>query len=510
MKADSGASVSVWAATTEVIRSSGPLTRDTIVDVCVVGAGISGLTTAYLLAREGKSVVVLDDGPIGGGMTGRTTAHLVTALDDRFYELERLHGSKGARLAAESHRAAIELVEEISIREQIDCDFERLDGFLFNPPGESSENLQQELEAAHRAGLSDVELVARAPIGDFDTGPALRFPNQAQLHPLKLLGGLSQAILRSGGHIHTQTHATSIEGGMPARVESKGGYIVTCDAIVVATNTPVNDRLVIHLKQAPYITYVSGFRVPRDSVQRALFWDTSYPYHYVRLQTPEDQPYELLIVGGEDHKTGQAQDFEERFIRLEDWTRERFPMAGEVSYQWSGQVLEPFDGLAFIGRNPLDEENVYIATGDSGNGMTHGVIAGKLITDLIMESENRWETLYDPRRKTLRALPKFASENLNVAAQYADYLAPGEVDSVDEIPPTEGATMTSGLSKAAVYRDESGALHEFSAMCPHLACLVNWNSEEKTWDCPCHGSRFDAHGRVVQGPANEDLAPLKD
>jgi glycine/D-amino acid oxidase-like deaminating enzyme/nitrite reductase/ring-hydroxylating ferredoxin subunit len=490
---------------TAAMPSEPALERDERANVCVVGAGIAGMTTAYLLAREGKSVVVLDDGPVGGGMTGRTTAHLVNALDDRYFELERLHGERGARLAAESHTAAIDRVEVIVGDEGIDCDFERLDGYLFVPPGDPKKILDDELEAAHRAGLKEIEKVERAPLADYDTGPALRFPRQAQFHPLKYLAGLARAIKRDGGRIYTGTHASSIAGGRPARVETGGGAVVTADAVVVATNTPVNDRFAIHTKQAPYLTYVIAAPVPRGSVTKALYWDTPQPYHYVRLQAVGEGAYDLLISGGEDHKSGQADDAERRFAALERWTRARFPI-GDVAYRWSGEVMEPVDSLAFIGRNPSDEENVLIATGDSGNGMTHGTIAGILLTDLIAGRENEWATLYEPSRKTLRALPKFAAENLNVAAQYGDYVTPGEVDSADEIGRGEGAIVRRGLSKVAVYKDEEGALHERSAVCRHLGCVVAWNSLEKTWDCPCHGSRYDAYGKVVNGPANSGLA----
>jgi glycine/D-amino acid oxidase-like deaminating enzyme/nitrite reductase/ring-hydroxylating ferredoxin subunit len=512
MGSDSGQTTSIWMATSGEIPSDGALATDTSTDICIVGAGIAGITTAYLLAREGKRVIVLDDGPIGGGMTGRTTAHLVNALDDRFYELERLHGERGAQVAAQSHSAAIDRVEGIVKTEEIECEFERLDGYLFVPPNGSKEQLENELKAAHRAGLKDIEMVDRAPIKDFDTGKSLRFPRQAQFHPLKYLAGLAKAIRRDGGRVFTGTHASKIEGGEVARIETSDGHIVTADAVVVATNTPVNDRFVIHTKQAPYLTYVIGARIPRGYVTKALYWDTPNPYHYIRLESlPDDRnAHDVLIVGGEDHKTGQADDANKRFAALEKWTRTRFPMIEEIEFQWSGQVMEPVDSLAFIGRNPLDESNVFIATGDSGNGMTHGTIAGILLTDLIIGRENEWETLYDPARKTLRALPKFAQENLNVAAQYADLATAGDVDSPDEIKSGQGAIIRRGSKKVAVYRDDAGAIHERSAVCVHLGCIVCWNSKEKTWDCPCHGSRYDASGKVFQGPANRDLPPVHE
>jgi len=476
MKDDSQATTSVWMATANT-PSQSPLKENVRTEVCIVGAGIAGLTTAYLLGREGRSVVVLDDGLIGGGMTGRTTAHLSNAYDDRYVGVEKTHGAEAARLTADSHTAAIFKISEIVVTEKIDCDFEWLDGFLFAAKPDEVELLNDELAAAHRAGLTGVEKVARAPLKSFDTGAALRFPRQAQFHPLKYLEGVSRAIMRDGGRIFLQTHATRIEGnGNEARVENSHGPVVTSEVVVVATNSPVNDRVAIHTKQAPYVTYVIGIRVPKGSVTRALYWDTGDPYHYVRLQN--ENGYDVLIVGGEDHKTGQANDGEERFGRLEQWTRERFPQSEEVEYRWSGQVMETVDGLAFIGRNPLDADNVYIATGDSGQGMTHGTIAGMLLTDLIQGRKNKWEELYSPSRIRLKSLPEFAAENINVAGQYLDYVT---TDRTDEA-------------------------HKLSKVCPHLGCIVAWNSTEQTWDCPCHGSRFSADGRVYQGPANRDLS----
>jgi len=509
MKKSSEQSQSVWMDTTELPLES-TLAAKVSADVCIVGAGIAGMSTAYMLAREGKSVVVLDDGPIGGGMTARTTAHLVNALDDRYFELERLHGKEGARLAAESHSAAINTVEAIVKREAIKCEFERLDGFLFVPPRKSSKVLDDELAAVHRAGLTDIEKVERAPWDSYDTGPALRFPRQAQFHPLKYLAGLAEAIKVKGGRIYTQTHATSIQGGKKARIETRGGGVVTADSVVVATNTPVNDLIVIHTKQASYQTYVIGARVPKGSVTRALYWDTPDPYHYLRIETVGKgaAAYDLLIVGGEDHKTGQQDDGNKRFAALERWTRRRFPMIEGIAYRWSGEVMEPVDGLAFIGRNPTDAKNVYIATGDSGNGMTHGTIAGILLTDLILKRKNAWESIYEPSRITLRALPKFVRENLNVAMQYTDLVFAGDAKSAEEIKPGAGAVLARGLRKVALYRDPKGEIHERSAVCPHLGGIVNWNTLENTWDCPCHGSRFDATGRVIQGPSNNDLAEI--
>ena len=491
---------SVWADA--AMPQFAPLRENLHVDVCIIGAGISGLTTAYLLARAGRQVAVLDHGPVAGGMTQATTAHISNMLDDRYFEVEKLHGREGARLAADSHTAAIDRIETIVKQEHIDCDFTRLDGYLFLAEGDRRETLERELDAARRAGLRAVEMAARAPYASFDTGPCLRFPNVAQFHPLKYLARVAQAIQHEGGRIFAGTHAERVEGGVPAVVHA-GLHVVSADAVVVATNVPINDRVAIHTKQAPYLTYVIAARVPQGAVPQVLSWDTGDPYHYVRLHG------DLLIVGGEDHKTGQAADTHERHARLEAWARKRFPTMGPVEFAWSGQVIETQDDLAFIGRNPMDHENIYVVTGDSGMGITHGTIAGMLLTDLILGRPNPWQALYDPSRVTLRAAADFARENSNVALQYTDWLTGGDVASAEEIAPGAGAIVRKGLEKIAVYRDPQGKLHERHAACPHLGCVVHWNRAETTWDCPCHGSRFDRYGKVINGPANRDLAPVE-
>lgn len=507
MPSDSGRTTSIWMETD--VPQFSPLDRDLRVNVCIVGAGISGMTTAYLLARTGRSIVVIDDGPIAGGETGRTTAHLTAALDDRYYEIEKLHGRDGARIAAASHTAAIDRVETISSLEEIDCDFERLDGYLFLGGDSKREELDRELMATRRAGL-ETELVDRIPVDSFDSGAALRFPRQAQFHPLKYLKGLARAILRDGGKICCGTHAEKIEDGEPAKVTTSDGHVITADSIIVATNTPVNDWLIIHSKQAAYRTYVIGCRVPRNSIPRGLYWDTPDPYHYIRLQdapskSGEASDSEFLIVGGEDHKTGQADKMDSRFQTLEEWARKRFPMIRSVDYRWSGQVMEPVDYMGYIGANPGSDRHIYVATGDSGNGMTHGTIAGILLTDLVLGLKNPWAALYDPSRVKLGAAAEYVKQNVNVAEQYKDWLTDGDVTGESEIEPGEGAVIRRGSRKVAVYRDEKGALHERSAVCTHLYCIVDWNATEKSWDCPCHGSRFDPYGKVINGPA---IAPL--
>ena len=510
-KETSGRDVSFWIHS-EAGKAFNLLTQDHRTEVAVVGAGIAGITTAYMLAKAGKKVAIFEDGYIGSGETGRTTAHLVNALDDRYYDLEKFFGTEKAKLAAESHTVAVNKIEQIVRDEQIDCDFERVEGYLFLHPTDDIESLKSDLKASHEAGLIGIKLVDRIPIDSFDSGPALHYPNQAQFHPMKYLNALAERIIDLSGEIFTSTHVESIDKD---GLTTSSGFRVLADHIVVATNTPINDRVVIHTKQAPYRTYVIALRIRKGLIPHLLMWDTGdqiekpYPYHYVRLQNL-DKASDLLIVGGEDHKTGQADDSKNRFRNLENWSREKFPAAEEVLYEWSGQVMEPFDGLAFIGRNPLDEKNIYICTGDSGNGMTHGTIAGILISDLICGKQNPWEAVYDPSRKTLRTASDFIEENLNVAKQFGDWLKKGDIDRIEQLSAGAGAILKEGVKPIAAYRNDSGALFVNSAVCPHLKCIVHWNSEERSFDCPCHGSRFSGEGKVINGPANTDLEPIHE
>jgi glycine/D-amino acid oxidase-like deaminating enzyme/nitrite reductase/ring-hydroxylating ferredoxin subunit len=500
--------LSVWSATAPGTNMPS-LSNNVRADVCVVGAGIAGMTTAYLLTREGQSVVLIDKNQIGQGETSRTSAHLSSEIDAGYCRIEHLHGEKGARLVAQSHGSAISKIESIVNEEDIECAFERLDGYLFLGPKDVEKDLREEFDAARRAGIK-VKQLQRVPY-DLELGPCLQFRQQAQFHPLRYIAGLAKAIKRHGGRIYSETEAKEIKGGQTAEIKTKNRKKISADSVVVATNTPVNDWVKMHTKQAAYRTYVIGAQIPTDSIPRALYWDTEDPFHYVRVLRIQDNhdARDILIIGGEDHKTGQDEDIENRFARLAAWGRTHFPGFAEAEFRWSGQVMNSIDGLAFIGRNPGDEPNVYIATGDSGMGLTHGTIAGMLIKDLILGQNNAWASLYDPSRKSLRSALTFAEENLNVAAQYATWISPGEVSAPDQIKPGTGAILRRGLSKIAAYRDDTGKLYERSAVCPHLGCIVSWNSAERSWDCPCHGSRFDSKGDVLNGPAIGPLNPAK-
>jgi glycine/D-amino acid oxidase-like deaminating enzyme len=374
-----------------------PLAGDTRADVCVIGAGIAGLTTAYLLLREGKSVVVIDSAGIGAGETGRSTAHMFPP-DERFAALERQFGTAMAALVADSYRRATDCVESIIRVEHLDCEFERLDGYLFNPHGEWGAVLDDEYAVTSRLGL-DVRRFERVPGLHFDTGPCLRFARQAQFHPLKYVAGLAHAIIERGGRIHDRTRALDVYGDASLQTVATEHGEVLADAVVIATNTPFSERFLPAARQQSWDSYVLGLRVPKDALRRMLLWDTGKPYNYVRLAAaPHAEHHELLLVGGQDHPSGQGGRPQQRYDEIEAWARARFPIAGAVEYRWSGRVMEPHDGIALLGCNPMDEGNVYIITGDSGNGMTHCTAGAILVTDLVLGRAHRWSALYSPAR----------------------------------------------------------------------------------------------------------------
>lgn len=479
-------------------------------DVVVVGAGMAGLSVAYALVAQGVRVTVLDDGPIAGGETARTTAHLASALDDRFYKLEQRFGADGARLAYDSHAAAIDAIED-NVRELgIVCGFRRVDGYLFTPDRGAAASgvreLDREYVAAARAGHL-VEKCVNVAL-PFDTGPCLRFANQAEFHPIAYLRQLAAAIVDGGGHIHTGVHVDAIEPNDPVRLRIAGDRVIHAQIVVDATNATISSLYKLPIRQAAYRTYVIALAVPHGYVPHALYWDTADPYHYVRV-APGDGGGEQLIVGGEDHRTGHERDPARHWAALEAWARDRFPAAGAVTARWSGQVEEPADGLAYIGKSP-DLDHVYLVTGDSGNGLTHGAIAGLLLPDLIRGRDHAWSRIYDPRRSHLRGLGAWVREAAASTVPYTDWVRPGDVASVDDLAPGQGAVIRRGLHLVAAYRDAGGACHLRSAKCPHLGGVVHWNAAEQTWDCPCHGSRFDPEGRVLDGPAIGDLPPVPD
>jgi len=491
-----------------IVPWSSPLRRAPLIgrattDVCVIGGGIAGVTTAYLLARSGVSVILIEANTFGGGETCRTSAHLASALDDRFSYLERIHGPEGARLAAASHATAIDFIEHICAEEAIACDFRRVPGHLFAADDTGSAILDAELPAALRAGLV-VEDVRHPAVGGLQTGRYLRFDRQAQCDPLRYVTGLLHVAERFGVQAYGQTRAATITGGAQASVVTDTGARIACSAIVVCTNVPVNDRIALQSSLEAYRSYVITLDIPRGRIEPALYWDTADPYHYLRVISGDEA--DMLVVGGEDHRTGQGpDDAQQPYRRLEAWIRALVPECGAVVHHWSGQIIEPIDGLALIGYNTFDADNVFVITGDSGNGLTHATLGGMIVSDQIRGVANPWEELYRPSRMRLRSTGEFARHNAHALGQYSDWFRPAEADTIADVAPGSAALVRDGVAKWAVYRHPSGAVQVCSAICPHLGGLVRWNAGEQTWDCPCHGSRFAVDGSVLNGPARGGL-----
>ena len=497
---------SLWKALTETPQLP-PLEQDAQCDLVVVGSGIAGLSSAYEAARCGARVIVIDRGEIASGMTARTTAHLVTEIDDRYFELIDAVGEEDARLYHESQVAAVNRIEAICSEEGIDADFKRLPGYLVPAEAAHMGELEQEYDACRRLGV-EVEWTSEAPYKLIAGTRALKFANQGRFHPLKYCTRLVEAIQARGGRLYGRTaYVDDDEHGDGVTIRTEAGPTISAGAALFATNSPVNDRVAIHTKQIPMRTYALAARVPHGSVEDALIWDTLWPYHYVRLQ-PADEAEDWLIAGGEDHRSGTANDMNERLARIEAWVRDRFPSVGAVAYLWSGQVMEPADCLPLSGRDGSDR--IYVHTGDSGTGMTNGVAGALNFIALYRNHKARFADLFDPARKPASrySLGEYVKGQGPVVANLAEYLEAGEVDSVEAIAPGEGAILRRGIAKHAVYRAEDGSVVERNAACTHVGCIVHWNSFEKCWDCPCHGSQFRPDGSVLNGPAVRPLAAV--
>jgi len=493
---------SIWAGALPTMPSD-PLTSNTNVDVCIIGAGIAGLTAAYRLLKSGRRVTLLDAKTPGHAETAYTTAHLAWAIDDRFTRLAEIRGDEVAKLAAVSHQVAISDIQDIAKVERIECEFARVPGYLFSEFTDSLHILEEEEKTLNRLNIAHRHVDA-IPLF---RKPGIAFPEHARFHPGMYLSGLLEAVQRLGGVVKPDTSVVKITGGSPCTIETETGYTITARAVVVATNVPFDAGLILHTRIAAYTTYAIAIPIANGSVPDALYWDTEDPYHYVRiLPASVDRPMDLLIVGGEDHKTGQAKNQLERWSALEAWAKSRIPNVGKAALHWSGQVFETLDGLGLIGRGAWGE-NVFVMTGDSGMGLTHGTLGGRLIADLVNGVQNPWEKVYDPNRWTVGAALTMLQENSNLAMQYADWFTGGDLSDEGDIAPGQGAIVRRGLRKIAVHRKPDGSICELSATCPHLGAVVRWNPGEQTWDCPAHGSRFTATGEVMHGPAVSGLEP---
>lgn len=473
-------------------------------DVLVIGSGIAGLSCAYELASSGRHVTVVDRGALGRGMTARTSAHLSYELDDYYHEFIRLRGLAEAREYYESQRAAVDRIEDICARERIACDFHRVDGFLCTSSSAERPTLEAELDACQQIGFAEVQW-SQSPLGK---GYALRFPAQARFQPLQYVNGLQKAVAARGGALYAHSPVVSLDEHRElVRVDLANGCHILAAVVIVASNSPISNTVAVHTKQAPYRTYVVAAPVPKGTVPDALLWDTHEPYHYVRLQPRERD--DLLLVGGEDHKSGTTDDGAVRVARLHEWARTHWPQLGSVECAWSGQVYEPVDAAPFIGRAP-GMNRVFLVSGDSGEGLTTGVAASLILRENVMGRESRWERVYNPARKTLRAARTYLEENFDVAANLTEHVhASEQLGSLDEVARGTGAVVSLEGRKIAAYRAPDGQLHLRSATCTHVGCVVHWNGFERCWDCPCHGSQFSIDGEPLTGPAMKPLMPAR-
>ncbi|TDZ46106.1 putative Rieske 2Fe-2S iron-sulfur protein YhfW [Colletotrichum trifolii] len=532
-EATSGATDAVWVHNDNYANRPGPdvkaLTGDIEADVCIVGSGIAGVSIAYELVTRGKQVVLLEAREILSGETGRTSGHLSNALDDGYLEIQKKHGKNGAKAAAESHTWALNYVGEVARKLGVDCEYRTLPGYTVsqyarNDPkhAEDVEEIKKETQFARELGI-DVEFEEGLQVKGWSSEPGRPdqrdgavWRNQATFHPTKYVNGVLRFLLQQPNFkCFAQTRVMSVEepgieilgmGNKHVEVETQHGHTVTCDHAVEATNIPLQ-KLSIVAEMEYNRTYCIAIRIPKGSVEDCLIYDTAEEYKYVKITEGDDKD-DYMIVGGMDHKVGQ-EDTSGRFEELETWARERFPQSGAVDYKWSGQVFEPVDYVAFIGLNQA-RKRTYVVTGDSGNGLTHGVIAGRLIADEIDGQKNSWADLYSPKRKLSIAASAVTmlTHDIQINSQYKRFLQSDITDIEDLVPGTGGVLNPKASKPIAVYKDENGKVSKVSALCPHMKGVVCWNGVEKSWDCPVHGSRFSKEGLCVEGPSKGNLEPI--
>jgi glycine/D-amino acid oxidase-like deaminating enzyme/nitrite reductase/ring-hydroxylating ferredoxin subunit len=471
-------------------------------DVAIIGAGITGITCAWWLARAGFSVAVFEAHEVGSGSTGSTSAHLTEVLDLRYHELISTFGEAAAREIAQGSRDAIDFIERTSQEEQLECQFQRLPGYLYAQSPAQVAQLAREEAACTRAGVQVqwAEGSRSVPL-PFPVMGALQFPRQAQFHPRAWLLGLASSLPTEHCQIFEDSRVTNVEDGRPCRISFAHGGWASADYVVMATHSPLN-WLWFQTRLARYQTYVvSG---PSELELEGLFWDLEEPYHYLRGMRVDGQTQ--LIVGGEDHKTGQEPRTEAAFDRLASYARQ---LGVTIDRAWSSQIISAADGLPMIGRNAASK-NVFVATGYDGNGLTFGTIAGRLLAEACQGKTSPLAKVLEATRFTpMASIKSFVSENIDFPVNLVrDAVKPAEARSFDEVGRGEGKLVRFDGKRVAAYRDEDNRLHAVNSVCTHMGCHVHFNGAEKTWDCPCHGSRFDVDGEVLDGPAVKGLEPV--
>lgn len=501
--AASDESLSLWIDTTP--GTNYPALRgDAEADVVIVGGGITGITAAYLLSREGKSVVLLEKGRIVMSETGHTTAHIIEATDADYRDLIKQHGQEGARMNTEAVRLSIALIRSTVDELGIDCGLQPVDGYLYTEEAKDVEDLQRQQEYLRKTGI-ETEWVDAVPL-PFPTFGGIRYRSQYIFHPRQYLLAVAKAAVERGAVIHENSLVNDLENAEKSGrcvVKTAEGS-VTAQHVLLATHVPINDRGGLWAKMYMTRTYVVAAPIEPDQLTNALFWDTSHPYHYTRLlETPKGR---FLIVGGEDRDVGKEGNDEERYEALEEYCRSHFGVK-TFSHRWSGQINEPADALPFIGESSHGK-NVWMSTAYSGTGMTYGTLGAMLLADFAMERENAYAKLYDPGRKSLGALiENVVTKAIEYPKRMIEKVTHRDVEakSVGEVAEGEGKIVATDDGKLAVARID-GKLCLLDPTCTHMGCTVAWNAAEKSWDCPCHGSRFDTSGQVLNGPATSPLS----
>jgi glycine/D-amino acid oxidase-like deaminating enzyme/nitrite reductase/ring-hydroxylating ferredoxin subunit len=479
------------------------------VDVIVIGGGITGVTAAYLAKQAGKRVALVERNRIGSIDTGHTTAHLTAVTDSRLYELKSDFNRDVARAVWDAGEAAIDQIVKLIRREKIDCEFQWVPGYLHAPLRELDpqkiDELQKEAGAAADLDISNEFLDAVPSL----KVPGIKFPHQALFHPLKYINALAAKIPGDGSYVFENTSADEVESE-PLSVKS-GRHRIRGNYLIVASHNPLQglsgtvSAMLFQTKLALYSTYVVGAKIPKDALPIASFWDTADPYDYVRITPYSD--YDYVIYGGEDHKTGQLEDTQEPYRRLAQRLLAIAPQA-QIDHRWSGQVIETNDGLPYIGETAPRQ---FAGTGFAGNGMTFGTLSAMMAVDALLGRKNPWADLFDiHRKKLLGGTWEYLKENVDYPYYLLrNFLAKVEGESVTDVKNGEGKILKLDGQRVAASRDEKGNLSLCSAICTHMRCIVEWNNAEKTWDCPCHGSRFNRKGEVISGPAEEPLEPVK-
>jgi glycine/D-amino acid oxidase-like deaminating enzyme/nitrite reductase/ring-hydroxylating ferredoxin subunit len=475
------------------------------VDVCVIGGGITGLTAAALLKREGKTVAVVESKRIVRGATGYTTAKITSGHGILYAELEGKFGEEGARIYAQSNEAATELIARLVEEDGIDCDFERKANYVYAESEDEVSRVQEEVEAAQRVGLP-VSFVRETPL-PYEVAGAIRLENQAQFHPRKYLLALAAGIAGDGSHIFEQTNATNVSDGDPCEVETDKGVLRARD-VIIATHLPFMDRGLFFAKAHPHRSYAVAAPIDGAAAPDGMFINAGTPTRSVRVLRDGQRTY--LNVGGEGHKPATEENTPQRYGTLEEFLQRHWPQAEPVEYRWSTQDYMSVDRVPYIGRLRRGSKHVFAATGYNKWGMTSGTLAAMLLTDRIVGRENEWTELYESKRIKPRAsFKKFVKENATAGYHFfADRVRRADEGDPERLGPGEGAIVRLRGRKRAVYRDESGALHVLSPVCQHLYCHVAWNPAEKSWDCPCHGSRYSGDGQVIEGPTVKALKRL--